>query len=345
MYPLLRAGLFALDSERAHKITLDTLGRNAAWVERIYGRRVAASPVELMGLTLPNPVGLAAGMDKDGACIDGLAALGFGFLEIGTVTPLPQPGNPKPRLFRLVEQRAILNRMGFNNAGVEAMADRVRAARYGGILGINIGKNRDTPAAEAVTDYLIGLRAVYDLASYVTINVSSPNTAGLRDLQGRDSLDGLLGALVAERDALSQSHGRRVPLAVKIAPDLDGAELDAIADRLLYHRIDGVIATNTTIARDGLPPRWRNEPGGVSGVPLRARSTAVVAELRRRLDDRIPIIGVGGIQSARDAADKLAAGARAIQLYSGLIYRGPGLVRQCARMARQGGAGAIVRKP
>lgn len=334
MYSLLRPALFALEPERAHHLTLSTLSRAARWATRVYGARVPSAPVELMGLRLPNPVGLAAGLDKDGACIDGLAALGFGFLELGTVTPVAQSGNSRPRLFRLAGQRGLLNRFGFNNDGVEALVARVRAARYQGVLGINIGRNATTLPERAIDDYLASLRAVHAIASYVTINISSPNTKGLRDMQGGDRLDALLARLVAERDSLAAEHGSRVPLAVKIAPDLDAAGLDAVADRIVHHGIDGVIATNTTTGRDGLPPRWRDEAGGVSGVPVRARATAVIAALYERLGDTVPIIGVGGIQSARDAEDKLAAGARAIQLYTGLIYRGPGLVRDCVEAAR-----------
>lgn len=333
MYSLMRPALFALEAERAHHLALAALSRGSGTARRCFGARVPDTPIEIMGLRLPNPVGLAAGLDKDGAHIDGLAALGFGFLEIGTVTPRPQPGNPRPRLFRLPAQRAIINRFGFNNGGVDALITRIAAAKYRGVLGINIGRNKDTPAERATDDYLICLRAVYDIASYVTLNVSSPNTRGLRDLQSRDSLDELLARVLAERDALAVSHGHRLPLAVKIAPDLDEAALDAIADRVRHHAIDAVIATNTTIDREGVPLRWRNEAGGLSGVPLRARSTAVIAALHERLGNDIPIIGVGGIQSARDAMDKLDAGARALQLYSGLIYRGPALVRECVAAA------------
>ena len=335
VYPLVRRGLFRLDGERAHRLTLGALARSAYWVRQIYGVRVPIAPVEIMGLRLPNPIGLAAGLDKDGTCIDGLAALGFGFIEIGTVTPRAQAGNPRPRLFRLVGEGALINRLGFNNAGVDALVERVRAVRYQGVLGVNLGKNRDTPAEHAVDDYIDGLRRVFDVASYVTINISSPNTRGLRELQARDSLHALLAQLVAERDALAADRGRRVPLAVKIAPDLDSTALDAIADCLLGHGIDAVIATNTTVDRAGIPARWQDEAGGLSGLPLRARSTAVIAALHKRLGDRLPIIGVGGIQSAADARAKLDAGARALQIYSGLIYRGPTLIRDCARVAAE----------
>ncbi|MES1927657.1 dihydroorotate dehydrogenase 2 [Salinisphaera dokdonensis CL-ES53] len=333
MYSFARDALFALEPETAHDVTLRTLARTAPLARRLYGRHVPHAPVDLMGMQLPNPIGLAAGLDKDGRCIDGLAALGFGFVEIGTVTPEPQAGNDRPRLFRLPEQRALLNRMGFNNDGVEALVARVKASKRAGALGINIGKNAATPADKATDDYLVALRAVYEFASYVTINISSPNTQGLRDMQGRDSLDELLGLLRAERDRLADQHDRYVPLAVKIAPDLDEEQLDAIADRLLHHGIDGVIATNTTISREGLAPRWWQEAGGLSGVPVRPASTRVIAALHARVGTKIPIIGVGGIQSARDATEKLEAGATALQIYTGLIYKGPALVRECAQAA------------
>jgi len=333
MYALARPGLFALEPERAHHLTLGALSRYSGLARRMYGDRVPNAPLDLMGLRLSNPIGLAAGLDKDGRCIDGLAALGFGFIELGTVTPVAQPGNDKPRLFRLVDQRGLINRFGFNNDGVAALIARVQASRYDGVLGINIGKNKTTPAERAAEDYCACLDAVYDIASYVTINVSSPNTQGLRDMQGRDSLDRLLGAVIARRDELAATRGRRLPLAVKIAPDLDDAGLDAIADRLLFHRIDAVIATNTTISRDDVPLRWRAQDGGLSGVPVRRRATAVIAALHARVGDRLPIIGVGGIQSGRDAVAKLEAGASALQIYSGLIYRGPGLIRECAHAA------------
>lgn len=329
MYSLIRPALFSLDAEKAHDLTLRALSRSAPIVARLYGRRVAAAPTRLMGLNLPNPVGLAAGLDKTGGHIDGLAALGFGFLEIGTVTPVAQPGNGKPRLFRLPEEQAILNRFGFNNEGAPALAERVRQAGFAGVLGINIGKNKATPPERAVGDYVDALEHVHPVASYVTINISSPNTQGLRDLQGRDSLDALLSMLVETRDRLDYDSGRRTPLAVKIAPDLDPAELDAIVDLVHYYRIDGVIATNTTTTREGVALRWRREAGGLSGAPLKRRSTAIIQALRERLDDDVPIIGVGGIGNGRDAQAKIDAGASAIQLYSGLIYRGPALVREC----------------
>ncbi|ERJ18853.1 Dihydroorotate dehydrogenase protein [Salinisphaera shabanensis E1L3A] len=334
MYAFARSALFALEPESAHDVTLRTLSHSAALARRIYARKVPHVPVDLMGLQLPNPIGLAAGLDKDGRCIDGLSALGFGFVEVGTVTPEPQPGNAKPRLFRVPEQRALINRLGFNNDGVAALVERAKRRRGATALGINIGKNAITPPERAVADYLAGLNAVYSIADYITINISSPNTKGLRDMQGRESLDELLGALRDERDRLAEAEARYVPLAVKIAPDLDESQLDAIADRLLHHGIDGVIATNTTTARDGVPLRWTNEAGGLSGVPVRERSTQVIAALRTRLGTKLPIVGVGGIQSARDATDKLEAGATAVQMYTGLIYQGPRLIADCARAAQ-----------
>ncbi|RJS95038.1 quinone-dependent dihydroorotate dehydrogenase [Salinisphaera sp. Q1T1-3] len=331
MYSLLRPALFSLDAERAHDLSLAAASRAAPWLAGVYGRRVPNTPTTLMGLRLPNPVGLAAGLDKNGAHVDGLAAMGFGFLEVGTVTPRPQSGNSRPRLFRLPEARGILNRFGFNNAGVAALTENVATARFRGVLGINIGKNKETPPADAVADYTAALAAVYDHAHYVTINVSSPNTAGLRDWQGGDALDDLLSTVVAERDRLAEIRRRRVPLALKIAPDLDEAGIAAIVERLRHYRLDGVIATNTTTSREGLAPRWRAEAGGVSGRPVRDVSTRVIAMLHARLGEEIPIIGVGGILHGGDAAAKIAAGATAVQLYSGLIYRGPALVAESVR--------------
>lgn len=331
MYSLIRPALFGLEAERAHELTLDWLSRFAPGARRFYGDRLASMPTTLMGLALPNPIGLAAGLDKNAAHVDGLAGLGFGFIEVGTVTPRAQSGNPRPRLFRLPEQRALLNRFGFNNDGAAILVDNISAARTDGVLGINIGKNKTTPAAKAVEDYTAALATVYDAAHYVTLNVSSPNTAGLRDWQDEDALDELLAAVVAERDRLADVHHRYVPLALKIAPDLDDVGLDAIVARLRHHHIDGVIATNTTTTRRDLPPVWWDEPGGVSGRPVRAASTQVIAALYARLGNEIPIIGVGGIMSGTDAAAKIAAGAAAVQLYTGLIYRGPALVGEALR--------------
>lgn len=328
LYELARPLLFALDAENAHTLTLKGLAR----VGRLLSPAAVppTSPVRVMGIDFPNRVGLAAGLDKDGEAIDGLARLGFGSIEIGTVTPRPQPGNPRPRMFRLPEVRGIINRMGFNNHGVDALIANVRAAKYRGLLGINIGKNVDTPIENAVDDYLKCLDAVYPLAHYVTVNISSPNTQNLRALQGATELDGLLGALKTAQHRLSDTHGRYVPLALKIAPDLEDAQITTIADALRRHRIDAVIATNTTIARDKVKGlRHGNEQGGLSGAPVREASTRVVKALATALADEVPIIGVGGILSARDAREKIDAGAKLVQVYSGLIYRGPALVREC----------------
>lgn len=283
----------------------------------------------VMGLEFPNRVGLAAGLDKNGEFIDALGGLGCGFIEVGTVTPKPQPGNPQPRLFRLPQAQALINRMGFNNHGVAALVARIRARQYGGVLGVNLGKNRDTPIEQAAEDYVSGLRAVYPYADYVTVNISSPNTSHLRDLQSEDALRGLLATLKGEQLRLHADQRRYVPLAVKIAPDLTEPQLAAIAAVVLAAGIDGVIATNTTVARDGVVGlAYAREAGGLSGAPLTRRATAVVKYLATAIDGRIPIIAAGGIMSAQDALDKLAAGASLVQLYTGLIYRGPGLVAE-----------------
>lgn len=333
LYPLVRPLLFGLSAETAHTLTLQTLhGLQTAGLLGLAAQTPPANPRTVMGLTFPNPVGLAAGLDKNGECIDAWAALGFGFIEIGTVTPRPQPGNPKPRLFRLPQAEAIINRMGFNNLGVEALLANVARANYRGILGINIGKNFDTPIERAAEDYLIGLGRVYAAASYVAINISSPNTKNLRDLQQGDELDRLLGALKAEQARLAEQHGKYTPIAVKIAPDLDAAQIGEMAGLFRKHRIDGIIATNTTLSREGvagLP--HADEAGGLSGAPVREKSTAVLAALHRQLAGEIPLIGVGGILSGADAQTKLAAGADLVQIYSGLIYRGPALIAEVAR--------------
>ncbi len=333
LYSLIRPLLFRLDPETAHNLTLDGLNLlRKTGLLGLLGSVPATKPRTVMGLTFPNPVGLAAGLDKDGACIAALAALGFGFIEIGTVTPRPQPGNPKPRLFRLPQANAIINRMGFNNLGVDNLLENVRRAEYRGILGINIGKNFDTPIEQAAEDYLIGLRKVYTHASYVTVNISSPNTKNLRQLQQSDELGKLLGQLKEEQLKLAQQHGKYVPLALKIAPDLDTEQIIAIADLLLQYEIDGVIATNTTLARKGVEGlEHGEETGGLSGTPVRSKSSLVVKQLSMALEGKIPIIGVGGIMSALDAEEKLAAGADLVQIYSGLIYRGPGLIREICR--------------
>jgi dihydroorotate dehydrogenase len=288
-----------------------------------------------MGIDFPNPVGLAAGLDKNGECINNLAALGFGFVEIGTVTPRPQPGNPKPRMFRLPAAQALINRMGFNNKGVDYLVEQVRRSGFKGVLGINIGKNADTPVERATDDYLIGLRKVYPWASYVAVNISSPNTPGLRDLQYGAALDRLLEALKTEQRRLADEQGRYVPLAVKIAPDIADAELPTVAQALLRYEIDGVIATNTTFSRTGVE-QWphADQAGGLSGAPLRARATAVVEQLRALLGDAAPIIAVGGIMSGADAAARIAAGADLVQIYTGFIYRGPDLIREAVKALR-----------
>ena len=333
LYPLFRPLLFAADPELAHDVALGGLDAAArVGLAQLAASRLPQAPVEAMGLRFPNRVGLAAGLDKNAAHLKGLATLGFGFIEAGTVTPRAQPGNPRPRMFRVVEAQALVNRLGFNNGGVDAFVANVARSGYRGILGINIGKNFDTPNERAADDYVACLRAVHAHANYVTINVSSPNTKGLRDLQAEAALSALLARIVAERDDLAQEHGRCVPLAVKIAPDLDDAAVKAVARLLVAHRLDGVIATNTTIARDGvagLP--HANEGGGLSGAPLRERSTAVLRILAKALDGALPIIGVGGILAATDAQQKLDAGAALVQLYTGLIYRGPDLVAECVR--------------
>ena len=333
MYRLLRPALFQLDPETAHHLTLGSL--SAAYslgLSGIIAPRPAADPRTVMGLVFPNPVGLAAGLDKNGNCIDGLAALGFGFIEIGTTTPLPQPGNPKPRLFRLPRANAIINRMGFNNDGVDKLVENVRRADYRGILGINIGKNAATPIEKAADDYLICLRKVYAYASYVAVNISSPNTKHLRQLQDENALNSLLAQLKAEQRKLADTHGKYVPLVLKIAPDMEAEQIAAIARLLMQHRIDGVIATNTTLSREGvenLP--HAEESGGLSGAPVRDKSTAVIRQLAAELRGALPIIGVGGILSGVDAAEKIRAGAALVQIYSGLIYRGPELVAEsCA---------------
>jgi dihydroorotate dehydrogenase len=335
-YALARPFLFGLDPEHAHDLTLGALARlqntpmQCAWQQR----RVA-DPVTVAGLNFPNRIGLAAGLDKNGRCIDGLAAMGFGFIEVGTVTPKAQSGNPKPRMFRLPEANALINRLGFNNDGLEAFLANVKRARFrsaGGILGLNIGKNAATPIARAVDDYLLCLDGVYPHADYVTVNISSPNTKNLRALQSDDALDALLAAVQERKAVLAKQHGRSVPIFVKIAPDLDGPQIGVIAATLARHRIDGVIATNTTIARDAVKSlRHGNEVGGLSGAPVFEASNRVIAQLRQALGKAYPIIGVGGVISAADAQAKVAAGADLVQIYTGFIYHGPALISEAAR--------------
>ena len=332
LYRLVRPFLFKLDPERAHRATLRALDfAHRAGLTGLIAGRPASSPRTVMGLEFPNPVGLAAGLDKNGDHIDALGALGFGFIEIGTVTPRPQPGNPLPRMFRLAQANAIINRMGFNNDGVERLLMNVSRARYRGILGINIGKNFDTPIERAADDYLYCMRKVYAAASYITVNISSPNTANLRQLQQAGELDRLLAALAGERRKLADQHGKRVALAVKIAPDLTEADIAGMAALFIEHGIDAVIATNTTIDRQGvagLPNA--DQAGGLSGAPLTARSTQVVKQLAAALAGRLPVIAAGGILSAEDAREKMAAGASLVQLYSGLVYGGPALICKVA---------------
>ena len=335
-YALTRSFLFGIDAERAHELTLEAIAQlQGTPMQHLWCQPRIDDPVTLAGLRFPNRIGLAAGLDKNGRCIDGLGALGFGFVEVGTVTPLPQPGNPKPRLFRLTAAQALINRLGFNNDGLQAFIDNVRRSRRfrtgGGVLGLNIGKNAATPIEQAQNDYLLGLDGVFPHADYVTVNISSPNTKDLRSLQNDAALDALLAALVQRRDALAREHRRSVPMFVKIAPDLDDSQLRVIAGALKRHGIDGVIATNTTVARDavrGLP--HANETGGLSGAPVFEASNRAIGALRAELGPQVPIIGVGGVLSGGDACAKRAAGADLVQIYTGLIYKGPALVRECA---------------
>ena len=330
MYNLARQLLFKLSPETSHDLSLDLIGAGGRLgLNGKLCKRPASLPVKVMGLDFANPVGLAAGLDKNGTAIDGFAQLGFGFVEIGTVTPRPQPGNPKPRLFRLPEATAIINRMGFNNLGVDHLLGRVRAARYKGVLGINIGKNFDTPVERAVDDYLICLDKVYSAASYVTVNVSSPNTPGLRSLQFGDSLKQLLDALAERRAQLSVRHGRHVPLAIKIAPDMSDEETALVAAALVDSGMDAVIATNTTLGREGVEALpYGGEAGGLSGAPVRQKSTRIVQVLAGEMGGKLPIIAAGGITEGKHAAEKIAAGASLVQIYSGFIYKGPALIRE-----------------
>jgi dihydroorotate dehydrogenase len=336
-YALTRPFLFGLDPEHAHELTLDAIARlQNTPLQCLWSAARVSDPVTLAGLRFANRIGLAAGLDKNGRCIDGLGAMGFGFIEVGTVTPRAQPGNAKPRMFRLPERQALINRMGFNNEGLEAFVANVRNSRHfragGGILGLNIGKNAATPIEDAASDYLLGLDGVYPHADYVTVNISSPNTKNLRALQSDEALDALLGALQARRARLATQHGKTVPVFLKIAPDLDDAQVKVIAATLRANGIDGVIATNTTISREavqGLP--HAEEAGGLSGTPVREASNRVIAMLRAELGSGYPIIGVGGVMNGDDARAKRAAGADLVQVYTGLIYRGPALAGEVAR--------------
>ncbi|HBH37713.1 MAG TPA: quinone-dependent dihydroorotate dehydrogenase [Curvibacter sp.] len=341
-YPLSRAVLFRMDPEAAHDFTIDLLARTQNTpLACAYSQARVDDPVTLAGLRFPNRVGMAAGLDKNARCIDGLGAMGFGFVEVGTVTPLPQPGNPRPRMFRLPAANALINRMGFNNEGLDTFLANVQRARFRRdsspmLLGLNIGKNAATPIERATEDYLIGLAGVYPHADYVTVNISSPNTKNLRALQSDEALDALLGAIAGRREQLAQQHGKRVPVFVKIAPDLDDAQIQVIAATLQRHGMDGVIATNTTLSREavqGLP--HAEETGGLSGTPVLEASNRVIRQLRAALGKDFPIIGVGGILSVQDAVSKIEAGADLVQIYTGLIYQGPALVKASAAAIRE----------
>ena len=339
MYSLARPFLFCLDAEKAHDLGLAAL--EAAYrtgLNPLLASRPAPLPTRVFGIDFPNPVGLAAGLDKNAAHIDALAALGFGFIEVGTVTPRPQPGNPKPRMFRLPEHEAVINRLGFNNGGVDALLRNVEKAKFSGVLGINIGKNKDTPNERAVDDYLHCLDRVYARASYVTVNISSPNTQGLRDLQEEEALKRFLGRLRERQELLAAEHGKRTPMLLKIAPDLREEAMDAIAEVVLAAGMDGLICTNTTVARDAVAgDRHAGEAGGLSGRPVFARSTAVLRGMAQRLGGKLPLVGVGGILDGSDAVAKIAAGAILVQCYTGLVYRGPALVGACVEALRTAG--------
>ncbi len=336
MYGLARPFLFALDAEVAHGVGLKAI--EAAYrsgANPLLARKPLPLVTRAFGLEFANPMGLAAGLDKNGAHVDALLALGFGSVEVGTVTPLAQPGNPKPRMFRLPDQQAVINRLGFNNDGVDALVRNVSRARRKGIVGINIGKNAQTPIERAADDYLVCLERVYALADYVTINISSPNTAGLRDLQHDDALHRLVGTLRDAQERLAGVHGKRTPMLLKVAPDLDDAQIDAMARILLEAGADGIIATNTTVARTMIHGhQLEHEAGGLSGKPLYAKSTAVLSRLRARVGEKIPLVGVGGILTGGDAVAKIAAGATLLQCYTGLIYRGPALIGECVGALR-----------
>ncbi|HOY71441.1 MAG TPA: quinone-dependent dihydroorotate dehydrogenase [Methylotenera sp.] len=333
LYNLTKPLLFQFDAEKVHDFTLKTLkNTEKLGLLSLYPTAPKCQSRQVMGINFPNPVGLAAGLDKNGAVIDGMAALGFGFIEVGTVTPRPQPGNPKPRLFRVPEALGVINRFGFNNKGVDHLIENVKAAKFKGVLGINIGKNFDTPIENAVDDYLIGMQKVYAHASYITVNISSPNTKNLRALQEKEALSSLLAALKLEQTKLKNQHGKYVPIALKIAPDLTLELVNEIADLLLEHQFDGVIATNTTLARDMVNGMSHaEEAGGLSGAPVKEKSTLVIQQLSQRLQGAVPIIGVGGILTGADAAEKIAAGASLVQVYSGLIYQGPSLIHEVCR--------------
>ncbi|MFT6189973.1 MAG: dihydroorotate dehydrogenase [Oleispira sp.] len=328
-YGLVRKVMFKMSGETSHELGLDMLGAAERLSLLSYiAPKIPDCPVEVMGITYPNPVGLAAGLDKNGDYIDAFARLGFGSIEIGTITPRPQPGNPKPRLFRLADKQAIINRMGFNNKGVDHLVEQVKKAKFKGVLGINIGKNFDTPVEKAVDDYLICLNKVYEYATYITVNISSPNTPGLRDLQFGDTLDELLAPIKARQLELAEEFGYK-PVLVKIAPDMDEENVRLVAETLIKNNIDGVIATNTTLSREGVEGhKFGAEAGGLSGAPLEDSATETVAALVAALDGKLPVIGVGGILEGAGAVEKIEAGAQLVQIYSGFIFRGPELIRE-----------------
>ncbi|MDG3088092.1 quinone-dependent dihydroorotate dehydrogenase [Vibrio hannami] len=333
LYRLARTGLFQLDAEKAHDLAIDNFKRfQGTPVDLFYRQNLPVREVECMGLTFKNPVGLAAGLDKNAECIDAFGAMGFGFVEVGTVTPRPQPGNDKPRLFRITEAEALINRMGFNNKGVDVLVENVKRSNYDGIIGINIGKNKDTPIENGSEDYLICMEKTYEHAGYIAVNISSPNTPGLRTLQYGEALDSLLSDLKVKQAELEKKFGKYVPLALKIAPDLSDEEIVQICDSLVRYKIDGVIATNTTLDRSIVKGmKYAEETGGLSGRPLQSRSTEVIRLVHDELGDKLPIIGVGGIDSYVSAKEKMMAGAKLVQVYSGFIYHGPGLVRDIVK--------------
>lgn len=328
-YSAIRKVFFKFDAETIHEMTIKALKSTGTTPLRaLYCQNVPSKPVTVMGIDFPNPIGLAAGLDKNGECIPAFGAMGFGFVEVGTVTPRPQPGNDKPRIFRIPEADAVINRMGFNNKGVDYLVDQVRKAQFKGVLGINIGKNKDTPEENAKDDYIHCMQKVYNFASYITINISSPNTPGLRSLQYGDALNELLSSLKAEQTTLAEQYGKYVPIAVKIAPDLTAPEVESIAECLIANNIDGVIATNTTLSREGVEGlEYCEEMGGLSGAPVKEKSTQVIKLLAKALDNKLPIIGVGGISNGADAKEKIDAGAKLVQVYTGFIYKGPELVK------------------
>jgi dihydroorotate dehydrogenase len=332
-YSAIRKVFFKFDAETIHEMTIKALKSTGTTPLRaLYCQNVPSKPVTVMGIDFPNPIGLAAGLDKNGECIPAFGAMGFGFVEVGTVTPRPQPGNEKPRIFRLPEANAVINRMGFNNKGVDYLIDQVRKAQFKGVLGINIGKNKDTPEENAKDDYIHCMQKVYNFASYITINISSPNTPGLRSLQYGDALNELLSSLKAEQTILAEKHGKYVPLAVKIAPDLTEPEVESIAECLIANNIDGVIATNTTLSREGVEGLEHGEEmGGLSGAPVKEKSTQVIKLLAKALDNKLPIIGVGGISNGADAKEKIDAGAKLVQVYTGFIYQGPDLIKDVVK--------------